>query len=216
MDESSNIWRYRRGQLVATWVCLTLGAMAVLWRYEMAPGAVGAVPARLPEGSITTSSDGKYTLLLALHTHCPCSRATIRELSRIVARCGSQLRITAFVVCPSRMPRDWAQTDLWRDAAAVPNMTVRADPDGNQCRLLGAQTSGHAMLYGRGGELLFQGGITSERGHEGDNAGSDAIISAISNGVKNTSAPATTPVYGCPLEGSKQSPTACSVEGCSR
>jgi len=32
------------------------------------------------------------------------------------------------------------------------------------------------MLYDKLGQLVFNGGITSSRGHEGDNEGQDAII----------------------------------------
>jgi len=44
--------------------------------------------------------------------------------------------------------------------------------------------------------LLFKGGITSGRGHAGDNAGADAIallLAAQDPGVRQT------PVYGCSL-----------------
>src|SRR2546421_10053890 len=133
--------------LLAAWFVATMVGMGLLWRYEMAPGAVGAVSAHLPNTSVNASSSSHYTLLLALHPHCPCSRATIRELNRIVTRCGPALRVTAFFACPSSMPTDWAHTDLWRDAAAIPNVTIQLDPDGKECQRLGAKTSGQAILY---------------------------------------------------------------------
>jgi hypothetical protein len=114
------------------------------------------------------------------------------------------------------MPAAWSQTDLWRDVSEIPNTTVRADLDGKQCALLGAETSGHVLLYSPGGDLLFQGGITSERGHEGDNAGSDAVIDVISKHLQTTNTSKTTPVYGCPLHRAKESQAACDLEGCSR
>ena len=35
----------------------------------------------------------------------------------------------------------------------------------------GAETSGQTLLYDRDGRLLFSGGTTGSRGHDGDNAG---------------------------------------------
>jgi len=194
------------------WGFLTLGGMAALWRYEMLPGAVGAAPARLS----IAPADSRYTLLVALHPHCPCSRATLHELSRIVTRCGPKLRIEALVIAPTNMPATWSETGLWRDAATIPNITLSADRDGEECQRLGAKTSGHAMLYSPSGALLFQGGITGARGHEGDNTGSDAVISAIANGVQNASTPTTTPVFGCPLQRDDQRCAACPPEGTNR
>jgi hypothetical protein len=53
---------------------------------------------------------------------------------------------------------------------------VLADPDGREARRLGVMTSGHVLLYDRAGRLLFTGGITGSRGHEGDNVGCESVI----------------------------------------
>jgi hypothetical protein len=52
------------------------------------------------------------------------------------------------------------------------------------------------MLYGSEGNLLFSGGITAARGHEGDNAGRSAIISCL---TKSEAERNQTPVFGCSL-----------------
>ena len=59
-------------------------------------------------------------------------------------------------------------------------MRVVNDVEGVEARRFGAQTSGTTSLYSPDGRLLFSGGITSSRGHEGDNAGEDALTQAIS------------------------------------
>jgi hypothetical protein len=51
-------------------------------------------------------------------------------------------------------------------------------------------------LYAPTGKLLFSGGITASRGHEGDNVGRSAIVSFILNGHAPVNH---TPVFGCSL-----------------
>jgi hypothetical protein len=84
---------------------------------------------------------------------------------------------------------------LWRSAEAIPGVTVRADQDGNEARCFQAKTSGHVALYDVHGKLLFSGGITSSRGHSGDNAGRSAIMKLL----KHEMAVGETPVFGCSL-----------------
>src|SRR5436190_6315 len=90
-----------------------------------------------------------------------------------------------------------AEPPLTRPKVAIPGVTVRADVDGEAARRFGAATSGQALLYTADGRLLFSGGITESRGHEGDNAGRSAIA-ALVLGAEPTKL-ATSPVYGCPL-----------------
>ena len=53
------------------------------------------------------------------------------------------------------------------------------DKEGSDAAALGATTSGQVMVYAVGGKLLFGGGITDGRGHEGDNAGSEAVLALL-------------------------------------
>jgi hypothetical protein len=105
---------------------------------------------------------------------------------------------------PDSFSNDWAHSDLWKSAAAIPGVTVREDVNGAQARLFGAETSGYVLLFDTHGRLLFKGGITGSRGHAGDNAGENAII-AWSNG--QAAGLDKTPVYGCSLLGKCEVPT---------
>jgi hypothetical protein len=60
----------------------------------------------------------------------------------------------------------------------------------------GAQTSGQAYLYNRGGDLVFSGGLTESRGTEGDSVGMLAIRETAAD---QTCVP-TAPVYGCSVQ----------------
>jgi hypothetical protein len=80
---------------------------------------------------------------------------------------------------------------------------VVADTDGADARRFGAIASGQTMLYGSDGRLQFTGGITGSRGHEGDNAGVDAIEAALQgdrSGLDgDRTARTSTFVFGCLL-----------------
>jgi hypothetical protein len=111
----------------------------------------------------------------------------------------AQGRVTAYVlfVRPPNFSDEWAQSDLWASAAAIPGVTPVRDDGGIEARLFHAETSGQTVLYGTTGDLLFSGGITSARGHAGDNAGRTAIVTLLtSDEAEGRGAP---PVFGCPL-----------------
>jgi hypothetical protein len=88
------------------------------------------------------------------------------------------------------------QTDLLASAAAIPGVVVVRDDEGVEAGRFRAATSGQTMLYDTAGTLLFSGGITSARGHAGDNAGREAVVSLLTT---DEAARKETPVFGCPL-----------------
>jgi hypothetical protein len=83
---------------------------------------------------------------------------------------------------------------LWETAAAVPGVRVVRD-DGAEAWRFGARVSGQVMVYDHAGRLQFSGGITGARGHEGDNAGRDAIEALLAGRPHAASAF----VFGCLL-----------------
>jgi hypothetical protein len=71
---------------------------------------------------------------------------------------------------------------------------------GQEAKLFGAKTSGDVLLFGANGKLIFAGGITASRGHEGDNPGADAMLKALGESRRNkVSTTTATPVFGCSL-----------------
>ncbi len=75
-------------------------------------------------------------------------------------------------------------------------MSVVRDDDGVEARSFGAATSGQTFLYDKRGALLFSGGITGARAHQGDNAGRQSVVALLNSGPRAHSA---TSVFGCPL-----------------
>lgn len=181
----------------AVWALTTGAGIRLLWAYENKPGPATTAPATWPTESKVRRATDRPTLIMLVHPRCPCSRASIGELARLMAQ--AQGRVTTYVlfVKPAGTAADWEKTDLWRSAAGIPGVTVIVD-DGTEASLFHAVTSGQTSLYNVQGQLLFNGGITASRGHSGDNAGRTAIVSLLSAGDADT---AETPTFGCPLFG---------------
>lgn len=179
------------------WGVVVAAGMIVLWNHSLEAGVAGRPPGTWPVASRLSRRPGVPTLVVLAHPQCPCSRATIGELARLMV--GAQDKVDVHVVFakPAGVDEGWAHTDLWDSAGAIPGVLVSSDDDEREAHLFGGATSGQTMLYDGEGQLRFSGGITSARGHAGDNDGSSALTEIL---VGGTSALDTTPVFGCPLE----------------
>jgi hypothetical protein len=169
-----------------------------LMRYERTPGRNAQQPVRqwpVMAGGVPRSGI-LPTLIVTLHPGCPCSRATLAELSRLMTHCHGKLECTVLFVQEPGLPDDITQSDYWKLAASIPGVTPRQDTRNLAVDVFGARTSGQTFLYDLAGGLVYQGGITDGRGHEGDNAGRSAIEQYVLTGATVCSA---APVYGCAL-----------------
>jgi hypothetical protein len=195
---------------LAIWLTAVVAGMGILHRYSLTPGIAGTPGAQWPTASHISPPPGYLTLVMAIHPHCPCSRASIGELSILMAHSGGRLVAFVAFVEPPGFGESWTKTDLWSSAGLIPGVTRIIDR-GTEANLFGAATSGQTMVYDRRGRLLFSGGITAARGHFGDNAGVSAIVALINTPasaglarpVVDKDKPAVyedqTAVYGCPL-----------------
>ena len=174
---------------------ICFGSVALL-RYENRPSEANVALGRWPSQSKLSLNENLPTLILFGHPKCPCTRATLGELSLLIARCSKKVAATVIFTKPADVGDKWVDTDLWRSAEAIPGVTVLRDDSGSEARRFGAVTSGEVMLYARDGRLLFHGGITDARGHSGDNEGRAAIVLLLEGKPCNTT---TTPVFGCRL-----------------
>lgn len=181
---------------LAAWL-LTVGAgLTMLWVYADTPGPPAAAAATWPARASVARQTRTPVLLLFLHPHCPCSRATIGELARLLAGAQAPPATYAFFYRPADAEAGWERTDLWDSAAAIPGVHVISDERGAQARVFGAFVSGQTLLYSAAGSLTFSGGITEARGHEGDNPGRTALTSLLTGERADR---AQTPVFGCYL-----------------
>ena len=182
----------------AAWLAAVAGGFALLLRYKNTPGAQsGAAPAQWPAGSTVARSDRRSTLLFFAHPRCVCTRASLAELARMMARFHDRIEAKVLFWMPRDAPPDWGSTDLWTSAGRIPGVAVLRDEEGREATRFGVATSGGVVLYDERGRLLFQGGITQSRGHEGDSFGQERIASLLTTGAADR---ADAPVFGCALD----------------
>jgi hypothetical protein len=125
------------------------------------------------------------------------------ELNKIMTHVQGKLTAYVLFLKPAGSGPDWDDTSLCRTAEGIPRVKVISDIDGAEAQQFGARTSGHTLLFARDGRLLFSGGITELRGHEGDNVGENTIISIVN---KNIGGRDRTSVFGCSLFSEKKGP----------
>jgi hypothetical protein len=187
----------------AGWVVALVLSGRVLLSYESAPGQVGSIPGAWPRTSQIPPPTDRAVLIMLAHPRCPCTRASMAELKKIITHVQGKLAAYVLFLKPTGSGPDWDDTSLWRTAEGIPGVKVISDIDGAEAQRFGAKTSGHTLLFAQDGRLLFSGGITELRGHEGDNVGEDAIISIVN---KNVGGRDRTSVFGCSLFSQKKGP----------
>jgi len=181
----------------AIWICATMAGMWLLWRYAATAGSAAAAPACWPgDGLVKLNTDGP-TLVMFAHPHCPCTRASVAELDRMLAKCPVHVKTWIVFYKPSSAEQGWERTALWDSAEAIAGVKAVCDVDGAEAGRFDATTSGQTLLYDADGRLRFSGGITAARGHEGDNIGKSAILETLNQGSTSIEK---TPVYGCSIK----------------
>lgn len=158
------------------WLAAIAGGLVVVTRHLAIAGVDQGTLTRWPVASAVAREPGRATLLCFVHPRCPCTRATLRELERVVSRSpGAAVR----VVFRDDPDGDLPSAATWSMAARVPGARRVRDPGGVEARRFGAATSGLVMLFDADGVLRFRGGVTPSRGHEGDGPGSAALEAAL-------------------------------------
>lgn len=196
--------------LVALWL---IAAGCGSWFFaarSFVPSATGNPGSDWPSESKALRNPSGYTLVVALHPECGCSQATLENLETLLAAAKGKLRADVLCVEYPELEENARDSDNWRRANQIKGVSLMLDSGAAEAKRFAARTSGESRLYGPDGRLLFRGGITSGRGHAGDNPGSDAVLNLV-NGGNQTGAPAvgvmaatattpiTTPVFGCSL-----------------
>jgi hypothetical protein len=178
-------------------ICTLLG-MATLFTFDQTAGEVSAVPVQWPSASVIGHPGRNGSLLVFVHPYCSCTVATLHEIATLSAGRDSQNGIPSTTVLFYR-PRNsgWRPGSLWRKVEKeIPGARPAWDDDGREARRFGARTSGYTLLYDAKGALLFKGGVTGSRGHEGGNMSIDQLRASIDTGRP---APRGALVFGCAL-----------------
>jgi hypothetical protein len=179
-----------------TWLLFIGIGYSLLQRYETSGVSSVPIERKWPADSSLSLSPNCPTLIMLAHPQCPCTRASVNELSQLMTRCPTRLKAYVLFLKPIGTEANWEKTDLWSSASKIPGVSVVADAGGIEAAHFSARTSGQTLLYDSNGNLLFNGGITQSRGHVGDNIGLDAIQAAA---VQNTAQLKIGKTFGCSL-----------------
>jgi hypothetical protein len=191
-----------------SWIVLVASGLGRLLAYEHTAGSSGVVAQSWPGLTIKRATN-RPTLVMIAHPRCPCTDSSVAELAQIMAEVNGKVAAYVLFFTPKDAGSEWEDTELKRSAAAIPGVTVVSDIDGIEAQRFGAETSGHTLLFGTDGRLLFSGGITASRGHAGDNTGEDSIVALLNN---RTPARNETLVFGCSLADRPRTATAEAIQ----
>src|SRR5262249_7387054 len=151
---------------------------------------------RWPAQSALQPAADRPTLIFFAHPHCGCTRASLNELHRLHSRVThAPLTYVVFQI-PKGVSDEWRHTDLWASAQRIPGAQGIADEGGREGARSAVRPSGPALLYDRDRRLVFSGGLTESRGHEGDSFGQARLITLLEGGVPDRH---DSPVFGCAL-----------------
>jgi hypothetical protein len=179
-----------------TWLLAIMMCYSTFLSYEAKPAKTLPHPLRWPVDSALQRSNNQNCLVMFIHPKCPCTRASLTELSVLMTKCSKELKAYAVFLRPDGVEADWEKTAHWLRASQIPGVTVVCDRSGLEADRFGAFASGETLVYTSDGKLVFAGGITGARGHEGDNQGLYSIVGILKEGDMRCPS---TGVFGCPL-----------------
>ena len=179
------------------WVAAAAGGSLYMFVYESRPAPPSAVAQVWPEQiGLARHADG-FSLVMAVHPKCSCTRASVAELNKLMLGWGNRVHAVALVTKPFELPDLWSESDVTARLREIPNVEVVRDLGGAKSDAFGARTSGQTLLYDRAGQLVFQGGITAFRGHEGPSVGREALKQIVAG---TAAATRLSKVFGCSLK----------------
>src|SRR5262245_6033595 len=179
--------------VVAGWLATTVAGFAIWELYESRPGPSGDVPHHADRAA---GSAATWELVVYLHPHCPCSRATLSELTEIARTASPAVVVRVVFVRPAGEEEGWERGELWDTVTSSPGVQVSCDVGGAEAQRAGARTSGHLVVYDPAGRVAFAGGLTRARGRAGESVGRRSVIALLNGGEPEVRE---APVFGCSL-----------------
>ena len=179
------------------WIAAALGGSLYMFVYESRPAPRSAVAQVWPKEIGLSRNAGGFSLVMAVHPKCPCTRASVAELNKLMLGWGARVHAVALVTKPFELPDLWSESDVTARLREIPNVEVVRDLGGAKSDAFGARNSGQTLLYDSAGRLVFEGGITAFRGHEGPSVGGEALKQIVAGtAVPNRHSK----VFGCSLK----------------
>src|SRR5207244_13105960 len=106
----------------AIWVVTVGAAVRSIRAFESTPGRAADAPARWPSSAAVARRPGTWTLVMLIHPHCSCSRASISELAAIMEQAPRNLRAYVLAYRPQEFAPEWSHTDVWTAAHRLPRV----------------------------------------------------------------------------------------------
>lgn len=188
------------------WTAAVVGGFAVAMIHERTHAPDHPVATCWPKGSICQPPADNPMLVVFIHPKCPCTRASLEEITHLNRRCGDQLEMQFVFLQPHDASWRSEETEHWRTVRNLNAGRSVVDTAGLEHRRFNATTSGEVFLFTTNGQLAFHGGVTVGRGHAGESAGRLAIEAIVK---KSLSPLNRAPVFGCALESSGQAACSC-------
>lgn len=184
---------------VALWTVAVSAGWCMITDYSYKAEPSGAAPADAWPAGVTLARDAnRPTMVVFLHPKCPCSQATLTELERLQSRPTGLgvANVLLVVTIPADADASWRASPLIERGQSLCGSQIVFDRGGVVAGQFGATASGTVMLFNAAGQRLFAGGVTASRGHEGQNAGADAVASLLAGQPAEVNS---IPVFGCRL-----------------
>lgn len=188
-----------RCMLIAVWGVVAVYGLIQLYVFQATPGEAAEINVLKEMASPDNNSVQQTKLILFGHPRCPCMRTSLTQLKELVLASPDKVQVKIVFVCPQNGHEDWMKSATTKLAFEVPNAQVIWDRGAKVTDAFGARTSGHLLAFDARGDLKFNGGITSSRGHVGESAGATKLRDILQG--KTTGTEFKAPVFGCRLFG---------------
>src|SRR5580693_7411732 len=100
--------------------------------YEFTPGHAGSGIAQWPGRSRVPLAGQRPTLVMAAHPRCPCTRASVAELARLLARCEGRVAVYVLIFTPRHADPTWGRSGCSPLFASLPGVHLIDDPGGDE------------------------------------------------------------------------------------
>lgn len=183
-------------RIFAVWILVLVSGVFAFANYSYTPGKPADLQITWPSLSSLKPSLKQPELLVFLHPKCSCSHATLADLARLIPDIGSRAHVRV-VFNDLGDPSLLEESHSYAMASEIPGVELVKDPNGVQSNLFGVKTSGQMFLYDEQGVLVFSGGLTPSRGHEGESQGSITVLKWLNTRELQWK---TSDVFGCSMK----------------
>jgi len=176
-----------------------LVGLVVLADYSSRPGNPGEMSKKVAAGQSLpeqpTAARSKQVLVF-YHPKCSCTVATARNLLKLIPKTRGDYRVVAFAYCPKNQPASWIESRCTTEFRDIPGLELKLDRGGKSSQHFGVEVSGHVLVYDSEGNLIFDGGLTPYRAHEGDCRATYHLVDCLNSEANQLTS---WPVFGCKL-----------------